>query len=61
MKIVYVDVMFLIQGRSKEIRYITINKRYLLEVNFSIVPEGNMAMLVIWPSDSVEKSTLEKR
>ncbi len=27
----------------------------------SIVPEGNMAMLVIWPSDSVEKSILEKR
>ncbi len=30
MKIVYVDVILLLQGRSKEIRYIAVNGRYLL-------------------------------
>ncbi len=35
MKIVYVDVILLIQGRSKENRYITVNERYVLELNFS--------------------------
>jgi hypothetical protein len=34
-KIVYVAVILLLQGRAKEIRYITVHGRYWLEVNFS--------------------------
>jgi hypothetical protein len=34
-KLGYVAVIFFLQGRSKEIRYITVNGRYLLEENFS--------------------------
>ncbi len=35
LKIVYVDVILLLQGRSKEILYMTVHGRYLLEANFS--------------------------
>ncbi len=37
MKIVYVAVILLLQGRSKEIQNITVNGRYLFKVNFSNV------------------------
>ncbi len=36
-KMVYVAVILYLQGRTKEIRYITVNGLYLLEVNFSHV------------------------